>query len=161
MKAVLGLADCNLSGDPEGAPKPRIAKLRQLRLASELTGLIGCEIETAELQELSMMAKAAEIAGLREHGQRSDRSDARDLPEALVIRIGCQYHMSLLFDQVALADQASSLGDDDAEHADRRAVERNRQADRGCCGLVNIAQQPGLRDLLVDHAPSRFDERVL
>jgi hypothetical protein len=40
---------------------------------------MGREIEPAKLEELTMVAKAAKIAGLGENGQGDDRPDPREL----------------------------------------------------------------------------------
>ena len=63
-EAVVALADRDLRRHPKGAAQPSIAELGQFRLRSELAGLMGREIEAAELQELAMMAEATQIAGL-------------------------------------------------------------------------------------------------
>lgn len=125
-EAVVALTNGNLGGDPEGAPQSRIAEFRQLRLAAELSGLVGREIEAAELQELTMITKATEIAGLGKYGHRHNRPDARDLSQALIVSVVCECCMSLAFDKVALPDQASSLSENEAKHGDRGAVERDR-----------------------------------
>ena len=39
-EAVIALPDCDLSGEPEGAPQTRIAELGDLGLATELAGLV-------------------------------------------------------------------------------------------------------------------------
>src|ERR1700758_2182658 len=61
-KAVLSLFDCDGSGHPEGASKPTVAVLGQLGGAAELAGLLSGQIETTELQKLTVMVKAAQIA---------------------------------------------------------------------------------------------------
>ena len=142
-EAVIALADGDLGGNPEGASQSSIAELRQPGLTAKLAGLVGGEIEAAELQELAMMTEAAQVAGLGQDGHRDDRSDARNLPQALIVGVVNQCSMGLVLDRIALTDQAASFGEDQAEHRDCSAVERHRQADGRPCCLVDIAQQPG------------------
>ena len=71
-EAVLPLPDGHLSSQPERTPEPGVAVLRQLGLAAEGAGLLGGQIKAAELQELSVMAEAAQIAGLSQDGEGVD-----------------------------------------------------------------------------------------
>ena len=84
-KAVLSLTDRNLTGHPERAPQPRIAILRELALAAELAGLVRGQIQAAELQELTIMSKAAQVTSFGEYGQGVDRPNARQLSQSLII----------------------------------------------------------------------------
>ena len=61
-EAVLGLTHGDCSCHPEGATQACVAVLRQLGGTAELSGLLGREIETAELEELAVMVEAAQIS---------------------------------------------------------------------------------------------------
>ena len=160
-ECVVALPDRDLGRQPEGAPQSGVAELGQLGLAAEGAGLMGREIEPAELEELAMMAKAAQIAGLGENGQGDEGSDTRELAQPGRIWIVEQESLGLGFDLVALAQEASALGKNHAEHCDRRRIEPYRQGRRTTCCLVNIGQKPGLRDLAADEVPRGLDERFL
>lgn len=58
-EAVLPLPDRPLACHPERPPQPGVAVLGQLGLAAELAGLLGGEVEPAELQKLAMLPEPA------------------------------------------------------------------------------------------------------
>ena len=131
---------------------PAIQKVRRSRALPNfeslvwpriLAGLLSGEIEAAELQELAMMAEAAQVAGFGKDGHCIDRTDAWDLAQALVVGVLAEQVVGLSLDLVALTDQATSLGNDHPEHTDGRASSWQRQADRGARRLVDIGQKPG------------------
>ena len=64
-EAVVSLADRHLSCHPERTPQSGIAELRQLCLPSELSGLMCGQVKSAELQKLTVMSEAAQIACFR------------------------------------------------------------------------------------------------
>ena len=63
----------------------RVAELGKLGAAAKLPGLMRGEIQTAELEELAMVAEAAQVASFGENGQGIDRTNARHLAQAVVI----------------------------------------------------------------------------
>ena len=77
-EAILALPDGDLASHPECAPEPGVAILRQFRLAAEDARLLGRQVEPAELQELAVVPKPAQIARFGQNGQRVDRANARD-----------------------------------------------------------------------------------
>jgi hypothetical protein len=78
-EAVIALLDGDLGCQPKGSAQAGIAELRESGLTAELPGLIGGKIETAELQELAVMVKPAQVSRLRQYRQRMDRPDPRHL----------------------------------------------------------------------------------
>src|SRR3954452_16437428 len=74
-EAVLFLADRHLAGEPQGPAQASVAVFRQLGLTPEGAGLMGGQIKPAELQELTMVAKAAQVAGLGQNGECGDWSN--------------------------------------------------------------------------------------
>src|SRR5215207_8289820 len=160
-EAILFLADRHLASEPQGPAQASVAVFRQLGLAPEGAGLMGGQIKSAILQELTMVPKAAEVAGLGQNGERSNRSNAWDPTQELVVRAFVQELDGHSLKGVALLNEAARLGDDKAEQANRRGVDRDRQSDRGSGRLVDISQQALLGHLAPDHAPGGCDERLL
>ena len=160
-EAVLPLPDGDLSSQPQGPAQAGVAVLRQLGLAPEGAGLLGGQIKPAELQELPVMAEAAQIAGLSQDGQGVDRADARDAAQQLVVGVVGQEGVGRGLDGVALLDQPARLADDEPEHAHRRSIWRHRQADRAAGRLVDVAEQLRLGDLAPDDIPGGGDEGLL
>src|SRR5829696_2053688 len=113
---------------------------------------MGGQIEPAKLQELTMMAKAAEVAGLGQNGERSNRSNAWDPTQELVVRAFVQELDGHSLKGVALPNEAACLGDHKAEQANCRGVNRDRQTDRGSGRLVDISKQALLGHLAPNHA---------
>src|SRR5215212_700494 len=122
---------------------------------------MGGQIKPAELQELPMVPKAAEVAGLGQNGGRGDRSNAWDPTQELVVRALVQELDGHRLKGVALLNEAACLGDDEAEQANRRGVDRDRQTDRGAGRLVDISEQALFRHLAPNHVPGGCDERLL
>src|SRR3954454_4014131 len=85
-EAVLFLADRHLAGEPQGPAQASVAVFGQLGLTPEGAGLMGGQIKSAELQELTMVPKAAQVAGLGQNGERGDRSNPWDPTQELVVR---------------------------------------------------------------------------
>src|SRR5215212_5035730 len=110
-KAVLFLTDRHLAGEPQGPAQASVAVFGQLGLAPEGAGLMGGQIKSAKLQELTMMAKAAEVAGLGQDGERGDRSNAWDPTQELVVRAFVQELDGHSLKGVALLNEAACLGD--------------------------------------------------
>src|SRR4051794_34801256 len=108
-----------------------------------------------------MVPKAAEVAGLGQNGERGDRSNPWDPTQELVVRALVQELDGHRLKGVALLNEAARFGDDKAEQANRRGVDRDRQTDRGSGRLVDVPKQALLRDLAPNHAPGGCDERVL
>jgi hypothetical protein len=105
----------------QGRTEPAgVAELRELGLAPKLAGLVGGEVEAAQLEELAVMAEPAQVAGLRQNGHGVDATDAGNLTQALLIGVVYQCGVSLVLDRIALPDQASALSDDHAQHGDGR-----------------------------------------
>src|SRR6056297_238493 len=137
-EAVCSLEDGGLAGHPERAPEPSIAILRNTALAAEHAGLHGREIHAAKLQKLPVMPEPAQVAGLGQDGHRIDRADAGNGRQQLIVGQVGQQLDGPRFDLIALADKASTLGEHEAEHADRVGVRADWKSNRtnGCC--VNI-----------------------
>src|SRR4051794_39933957 len=108
-----------------------------------------------------MVPKAAEVAGLGQNGERGDRSNPWDPTQELVVRALVQELDGHRLKGVALLNEAARFGDDEAEQANRRGVDRDRQTDRGAGRLVDVPKQALLRDLAPNHAPGSCNERVL
>src|SRR5215210_9586193 len=108
---------------------------------------MGGQIKSAELQELTMVPKAAEVAGLGQNGERSDRSNPWDPTQELVVRALMQELDGHSLKGVALLNEAAGLGDHKEEQANCRGVNRDRQTDRGSGRLVDVSQQAPFRHL--------------
>jgi len=76
-----------LCRDPEGAAQAGVAIFRDLAAAPELPRLHGGQVHSAELQELAVMAKATQVAGLGQNGERIDGADARDRAQEAIVRM--------------------------------------------------------------------------
>jgi hypothetical protein len=137
-ETIFALTNGDLSGNPQAAPQACVSKLRKARLSAILTRLLGREVKTAELEELPVMAEAAQVTSLCDDGQGNDRANAWYLPECLIIGTAMKERIGKLFDLVTLTDQATSLGDDHSEHPDSRRIEGKWQPDGGSGCLVNI-----------------------
>ena len=122
---------------------------------------MGGEIKATELQELAVVAEAAQVAGLGQDGERVDRPDAGNLLQAPEVGMLPEQLARHRLDRVALADQMPCLGDDEAEHGDRRGIRSDGQGDRAACGLIDVAEQAGLGDLAAGDVPCGRDEGVL
>ena len=84
-EAVLSQPGGDLARQPEGAPQPGVATLRQPALAAEGAGPLGREVEPAELQELAVVPEAPQVPGLGQDGARGDRPDTGDAAQELVV----------------------------------------------------------------------------
>src|SRR4051794_13171927 len=102
---------------------------------------MGGQIKPAELQELTMVPEAAQVAGLGQDGERGDRSNPWDPTQELVVRALVQELDGHRLKGVALLNEAARFGDHKAEQANCRGVNRDRQTDRGSGRLVDISQQ--------------------
>ena len=67
--------------------------------------------------------------------------NARHLLEALVVGMPAQHLGGGLLDGIALLDEVSHLGNDEAEHGDGRGIGSDGQGDRGLGGFVDVAEQ--------------------
>ena len=76
-KRILPHPDGPIRGHPEGIAEPRIAMLREPAHATELSGLLRTEIESTELEELSVMGKPAQVSGFRQNRECENRSHSR------------------------------------------------------------------------------------
>jgi len=99
-----------------------VAELREFGLPPESARLMRREIETAELQELSVVTEAAEIAGFSKYRECVDRPDAWNPLQGLVVGSSRQQHLSFSFDRVTLADEAAHLRQHHAEHGDSHGL---------------------------------------
>jgi hypothetical protein len=108
-----------------------------------------------------VVAKAAQVAGLGQDGQRVDRPDAGHLLQAPEVGLPVQQFRGQPLDGVALSDQVACLGDDEAEHGNGWGIGQNRQGDRALGGLVDVAEQAGLGDLAASDIPGGRDEGLL
>src|SRR3954463_8401512 len=108
-----------------------------------------------------MVPKAAQVAGLGQNGERGDRSNPWDPTQELVVRALVQELDGHRLKGVALLNEAACLGDDKAEQANRRGLDRDRQTDRGAGRLVDVSEQALLGHLAPNHVPGGCDERVL
>lgn len=89
-EAVGLLHDGHLAGHPERPSQSGVSIFGQLCLTAECTGLDGCEIHTAELQELPVMRKAAQVASLGEDSQRIDWPDPRNRCQQPIVVVGLE-----------------------------------------------------------------------
>jgi hypothetical protein len=108
-----------------------------------------------------MVPKAAQVAGLRQDGERDDRSNPWDPAQELVVRALVQELDGHGLKSIALLNEAAGLGDDKAKQANCRGVDRDRQTNRGSGRLVDVSQQALLGHLAPNHAPGGCDERLL
>jgi len=137
-EAVGPFEDGRLTGHPERAPEPGIAILRDAALTAEHAGLHGGEIHAAELQELPVMAEAAQVTGLGQDGHGVDRTDAGNGRQQLIVgQVGEELDSSS-FNRIALADKAPTLGEHEAEHADRVGIRADWKANRTRGRRINI-----------------------
>ena len=73
-KRILPHPDRPIRRHPEGIAEPRIPMLRQPTCPAELPRLLRAEIESTELEELSVMRKPAQVPGFRQNRERKNRS---------------------------------------------------------------------------------------
>ena len=76
-KRILAHPHGPVRGHPEGIAEPRIAMLGQPAHPAELSGLLRAEIESAELEELPVMRKPAQVSRFRQDCERENRADTR------------------------------------------------------------------------------------
>lgn len=157
-EAVVALTRGNLGSHPEGAAQTRVAVLGQLGAATKRARLTRCEIETAELQELSMMVEATQITGLGQDGQRVDRTNARNVAQQLIIDMFGQPVMGKPLYLVTLLDEAASLRDDHAEHSNCCRLLRDRQSHRSAGRFVYVIDKTGLGNLAANERPGSCRE---
>lgn len=118
-KTVLAQAHGYCSSHPKCATKPCVAVLRQPGGAAELARLLGREIESTELEELTMMAEAAQVAGLCKDRECQDGTDAGDLLKTAEIGVIPEVTRSPFFKLIAQLAQADHLTEHDSEHRNR------------------------------------------
>ena len=76
-KRILPHPDRRIGSHPEGIAESRIPMLRQPAYPTELAGLLRAEIEPAELEELSVMRKPAQVPGFGQNREGENRPHAR------------------------------------------------------------------------------------
>ena len=86
------------------------------------------EVEAAELQELTMVTEAAQVAGFSQYGQRDDGANAGQLAKPRGVGLLGQHRFGVGFDQVALTNQVATFGEDEPEHRDGRRIGAHRQS---------------------------------
>ena len=74
------------------------------------------------------MAKAPEVAGLGQNGERIDGADARDRAREMIVGMVAEQLGGALFDGVALLDQTATMRQNEAEHPDGVRVRGDRKA---------------------------------
>jgi hypothetical protein len=72
---ILPHPDRPIGSHPEGIAESRIAMLGQPTHPAELSGLLRTEIESAELEELPVMRKPAQVPSFRQDCERENRAD--------------------------------------------------------------------------------------
>ena len=108
-EAVVTLACGDLRRHPERSAQAGIALLQKLGPTAEGAGLVGREVESAELQVLAVMAEPPQVSGLGQDCQSVDRSDSRNAPQQPGIVMIGQRNLRDLVDPVALPGQAPRL----------------------------------------------------
>ena len=81
-------------------------------------GLDGGQIHAAELQKLPLMMEPPQVPGLGQDRQSVDRPDAGNGAQQLIVMALGQQFDRPIFDDIALADQASPFGLHHADHSD-------------------------------------------
>jgi hypothetical protein len=117
---------------------------------SRFTRLQSGKIQSAEIQELAMMAEAAQIACLGQNGQSVRWPDVRHGHESPAIGIIPQHDGRLFGDMLAEPMQIQILSKDEAEHRYGGAVERHWYSDRPRGGGVNLREQSPLAHFAAD-----------
>ena len=79
-------------------------------MPAEHAGLLSREVHATELQELAVLAESQQIACFGQDGQGIDWADAGDCNEQFVVRVIGQEFDGPRLELVALANQASVLG---------------------------------------------------
>ena len=118
-EAVLTQTHSHGGGHPKGAPKPRVAVLRELGGSPELPRLLGREIEATELEELAMVVEAAQVAGFGQDRERQDGADARHLLKTFEVGVVLEVTRSSLLQLIAELTESDHLTEHDAEHRNR------------------------------------------
>ena len=85
-----------------------------------------------------MVTQPAQVTGLGQDGECVDRADAGDGLQPLVVGVPGQHGLGTGLDLVALADQASPLGQHHAEHRDCIGAGLDRQGDGLRRSVVNV-----------------------
>lgn len=137
-EVVLTLAYGHLAGHPERASKSRVTILGELALTTEAAGLVRRQIEATELQELTIVSEATQIAGFGKNRQGMDRPDARKLAKPPVIGMVAEQLLCLTFYRIAMADKLAHLLNHQSIHLHSSAVDVDRQRHRASGGLVNV-----------------------
>jgi hypothetical protein len=99
-------------------------------MTTGLARLQSGKVQSAKAQELAMVTKATQIAGLGENGEGVGRPDARHGHKSPAIGIILQQKRSLFGDPLAQPMQAQILFEHQAEHCYRGTIERHWHADR-------------------------------
>src|SRR5581483_4126285 len=157
-KAVLSLLDRDGGCHPESASQPSVAVLGQLSGATELAGLLSGQVEAAELQELAVMVKAAQVAGFGQDGQGQNGAYARNLFQATEVIVVAEISVSSLFQLLPKLAKPAHLVEQNAEHSHCFRVFFDRQPDGTLGAVVDVFQQPALGNLAADDRPSPLNE---
>ena len=115
-EAILAQPHGHGGGHPERTAKSCVAILRQLGGAAKLARLLGREIEATELEELTMVVEAAQVAGLGQDRESQDRADAWHLLETPKVGVVLHVACSSFFQLIAQLTQANHLPKHYSEH---------------------------------------------
>ncbi len=157
-EAVLGLAHGDRCSHPEDATQPCVAVLRELSGTAEQARLLRRQIEATELEELTMMAEAAQIAGFSQDGERQDGANAGDLLQALEVGVVLEMESGPLFELIAQLAKSDHLTQHDAEHGDGFRVFAHRDTDRRLSRAIDVFKQALFTDLPSNNRPGLLDK---
>lgn len=124
-------------------------------MASALAGVTLGEIQSAIFQKLAGMTETAHIAGLRQDGQRGDRTDARQCLQTLKVRIAREQLLGTLIQLIRAPIQLGIAGRLQAERFEGRRIERHRKPYALASQIIDVLQLSPFVDLASDQVPGR------
>jgi hypothetical protein len=108
-EAVLGLAHSDGGGHPEGTTQTCVAVLRELGGAAELARLLSREVQAAELEELTVMCEAPQIAGFGKDRECQDGTNAGNLLKTAGVGVVPEMKSGALFELISQLAEADHL----------------------------------------------------
>ncbi len=152
-KRILPHPNRPIRGHPEGIAEPRIAMLREPAHPTELSGLLRAEIESTELEKLSVMRKPAQVPGFRQNRERKNRSHSRQGAQPLIIGLGLKRLVGLVLNRGPGGAEVLMFRQHHTEHLDGLGVFRHSKPDALTRGGIEVGEDPALIHFAAHHRP--------
>ena len=159
-ETVLPLAYSSGGSQPEGVAKAGVASFGELITPLALAALTGGKVKATEFQVLAMMGKATQISAFGQDDQGDDGSHSWKGLEPLVVCVGGQMDICLLFKRQAELGEVEIAFQLEPEGVYSQAVDGYWQSDAGLSQLIELFEEALLGYLATDQVPRCSDKGI-